>query len=68
MQEDGAPFIKGRRSIEASSAQELAEKVGVSGKLWGKRFFGAEALVDSAGFMRGLKPPPPSALSFSAAC
>jgi hypothetical protein len=29
---------------------------------------GAEARADIAGFMRGLKPPPPSASSFSAAC
>jgi hypothetical protein len=32
-------------------------------------FFAAcKALIDSAGFMRGLKPPPPSGSSFSAAC
>jgi hypothetical protein len=29
---------------------------------------GAKAHVDSVGFMRGLKPPPPSGMSFSAAC
>jgi hypothetical protein len=32
------------------------------------RFSGAKASVDSVGFMRGLKPPPPSELSFFAAC
>ncbi len=28
----------------------------------------AKAVADFAGFMRGLKPPPPSVSSFSAAC
>lgn len=29
---------------------------------------GAEAPVDFVGFMRGVKPPPPSELGFSASC
>jgi hypothetical protein len=29
---------------------------------------GAEARVGTVGFVRGLKPPPPSVLSFSASC
>jgi|GEM_PF-5471399 hypothetical protein len=40
----------------------------VPGKIGGKNSSGAEAHVDSVGFMRGLKPPPPSVLGFSAAC
>jgi len=35
---------------------------------WGKLPSGAKARADPVGFMRGLKPPPPSASSFSAAC
>jgi hypothetical protein len=34
----------------------------------GKGPSAAKAGIDSEGFMRGLKPPPPSDVSFSAAC
>ena len=37
-------------------------------KVGGKHPSGAKARVDFFGFVRGLKPPPPSGSSFSAAC
>jgi hypothetical protein len=43
-------------------------KLRFSGKMSEKQFSGAEARVVFIGFMRGLKPPPPSVSSFSAAC
>jgi len=43
-------------------------KVGNSGELGEEHPSGAEARADFAGLMRGLKPPPPSGSSFSAAC
>jgi hypothetical protein len=51
-----------------SGAKEAAEKLGLSGKICGKRPSGAKASIDSIGLMRGLKPPPPSISSFSARC
>jgi len=51
-----------------SGAKQSAEKRGISGEIAGKRPSGAEAHIDSVGFMRGLKPPPPFGSSFSAAC
>jgi hypothetical protein len=47
---------------------EAAEKLGISSETSGNRPSGAEALADSIGLTRGLKPPSPSAASFSAAC
>jgi hypothetical protein len=44
------------------------EKIEISGEISEKRPSAAKASVDSVGFLRGLKPPPPSVLSFSAAC
>jgi hypothetical protein len=52
---------------ERPAAKHAAEKGGILGGISEKRASGAEAPIDSAGFMRGLKPPPPSVLSFSAA-
>jgi hypothetical protein len=46
----------------------VAEKLGVVGKNDGKSPSAAKAGIDSEGFMRGLKPPPPSDVSFSAVC
>ena len=51
-----------------SGAKEAAEKLGISDESRKKRPSAAKADVDSVGFMRGLKPPPPSGSSFSAAC
>ena len=56
-----------RASIR-SGGERAAEKGLIRGEIGGKRTSGAEARIDSVGFMRGLKPPPPSGLSFSAAC
>src|SRR5271157_2171751 len=44
----------------------VAEEI-TPGEVPGEHAPGAKARVDSSGFMRGLKPPPPSAASFSAA-
>jgi hypothetical protein len=49
-------------------ALQAAEKLEISGEISEKHPSVAKASIDSVGFMRGLKPPPPSALSFSAAC
>ena len=51
-----------------SGAKEAAEKLGNSCEIGEKRPSGAKARVDPVGIMRGLKPPPPSGSSFSAAC
>jgi hypothetical protein len=48
--------------------KRAAEKLGISGEVGGKRPSVANASVDSVSFMRRLKPPPPSVLSFSASC
>jgi hypothetical protein len=50
------------------TTKEAAEKGWFSGERPEKRPSGAEALADSIGFARGLKPPSPSAWRFSAAC
>ncbi len=52
------------RADFSSGAKQAAEELGIRGEIGGKRPSGAKASVDSAGFMRGLKPPPPSVLSF----
>jgi hypothetical protein len=49
-------------------AQQAAEKLEISGEISEKRSSAAKTSIDSAPFMRGLKPPPPSGWSFSAAC
>jgi hypothetical protein len=51
-----------------AGAKEAAEKLGLSSKTGKKRSSVAKAIIDLIGFARGLKPPSPSALSFSAAC
>jgi len=45
---------------------ETAKNLGASGEIGGDRPSGAKALVDSAGSVRGLKPPPPSESGTSA--
>jgi hypothetical protein len=50
------------------TTKEAAEKLGILGEIRGKRPSAAKAGIDSVGFMQGLKPPPPSGSSFSAAC
>jgi ribonuclease P protein component len=47
---------------------QAAEKLEIWGEIDVQCPSGAKARVDSVGFMRGLKPPPPSGLGFSAAC
>jgi len=49
-------------------AEGASEEGGVSDRFSEKHTSGAEARIPSADVMRGLKPPPPSGLSFSAAC
>jgi segregation and condensation protein A len=51
-----------------SGAKEVAEKPGISGEIGGKCPSVAKASDDSVGFLRGLKPPPPSETSSSVAC
>jgi hypothetical protein len=51
-----------------SGAKQAAEKVGVVGENDGESPSAAKAGIDSEGFMRGLKTPAPSDVSFSAAC
>jgi hypothetical protein len=52
----------------ASGAKTGCEKTPDFGEIGRKCSSVAKASVDSIGFMRGLKPPPPSGMSFSAAC
>jgi hypothetical protein len=52
----------------SSGAKQAAEKGRILGDIGEKSPFGAKARIDSAGFMRGLKTPPPSEWSFSATC
>ena len=47
-------------SADSVGVKEAAEKLGISGEIGGKRPSGAKAHIDFVGFMRGLKPPPPS--------
>jgi segregation and condensation protein A len=51
-----------------SGAKEVAEKPRISGEIGGKCPSVAKASDDSVGFLRGLKPPPPSETSSSVAC
>jgi len=51
-----------------AGAKQAAEKIEISCEIYEKCPSVAKDGVDSVGFMRRLKPPPPSALSFSAAC
>jgi hypothetical protein len=50
------------------TAEQAAEKHGDSGNFDEKRPSAAEAVVDFVGFTRGMNPPSPFVLSFSAAC
>jgi hypothetical protein len=50
------------------TTKQAAEKGLFSGKKSEKHTSVAKATTDSNGFTRGLKPPSPSELSFSAAC
>jgi tRNA A37 threonylcarbamoyltransferase TsaD len=53
---------------DTAGAEQAAEKLGISGEMGAKCPSGAKAQTDSAGFRRGLKPPPPSGSNSSAAC
>jgi hypothetical protein len=66
---DGA-FLGRKADFERapSGAKQAAQKLLIPGEIGGKYPSVAKASVDSVGFMRGLKPPPPSGSSFSAAC
>jgi S-adenosylmethionine:tRNA ribosyltransferase-isomerase len=58
------------RTLEAAAAvalQAAAEKRKITGEIGEKHPSGPKGPVDFAGIMRGLKPPPPSESSFSAA-
>jgi hypothetical protein len=70
--EGSAPFSRAEARDPSNSfngtTEQAAEKPWLSGETGGKCPSGAKALLDSAGFMRGLKPPPPSGSGFSAAC
>jgi hypothetical protein len=46
------------------TTEEAAEKLENSAEMDEKRSSGAEARIDFVGFMRGLKPPPPSGQEF----
>jgi hypothetical protein len=50
------------------TTEQLGEKVPISDENERSRPSWAEARFDSIGFMRGLKPPPPSEKSFSPSC
>jgi hypothetical protein len=64
------PGLNGRPASEKlpSGVKQAAEKLGFSSIIGEERPSVAKAIIDSIGFTRGLKPPSPSALSFSAAC
>jgi peptidyl-prolyl cis-trans isomerase SurA len=64
--EQGAGVASDTPEKHPSGAEEAAEKLGICGLIGGKCPSAAKANVDSAGVMRGLKPPPPSVSSFSA--
>jgi 16S rRNA (cytosine967-C5)-methyltransferase len=51
-----------------AKAEQAAEELEISGEIVGKHPSVAKASIDSVGFMRGLKPPPPSGSSISTAC
>ena len=51
---------------DAAAAGQAAEKLRILGEMGGERPSAAKADVDSVGFMRGLKPPPPSGSRSSA--
>jgi len=52
--------VSDRRGIARESSKMAAEEVGILLEGGGKCFSEAKADLDSAGIMRGLKPPPPS--------
>jgi hypothetical protein len=62
----GVVFILVRR-FTGMRAKQAAGEIETSGEFGEKRSSGAKARVDSAGSVRGLKPPPPSGSSFYAA-
>jgi hypothetical protein len=51
-----------------AGAKQAAEKLGILVEDGERGPSAAKAGIDSAGFTRGLKPPSPSDVSFSAAC
>jgi hypothetical protein len=50
--------------MSSKGAKQVTEKLGISSENEGKHPSGAKAIVVSIGYTRGLKPPPPSELSF----
>jgi adenosylhomocysteine nucleosidase len=60
-------LVTGNSNGAASgTAEQATEKLGISGETDRNGPSVAKAAVDSVGFVRGLKPPPPSGTSFSA--
>jgi hypothetical protein len=47
-----------------TGSSQAAEKLGILGEIGAKHPSAAKAIVDSVGFVRGLKPPPPSGSRF----
>ncbi len=62
------PKFKPRAQKHPPGAKQAAEKLRIPGEIGLKPPSAAKAAVDSVGLLRGLKPLPPSGLSFSAAC
>ena len=58
---EGPAILRSFRGVK-----EAAEKLKYLGEIGGEDVSAAKAGVDSPGFMRGLKPPPPSVRGFSA--
>ena len=58
--------LNARSTSEEIRRQQAAEKLRISGEIGGSIPPGLKALADSARFMWGLKPPPPSVLSLFA--
>jgi Fe-S oxidoreductase len=68
LEASGNDFSRAVTASESVGALQAAERGGAKGESPEKSPSGAIARIDSAGFMRGLNPPPPSESSFSAAC
>jgi arginyl-tRNA synthetase len=63
----GMTSVVPNASPNQSRALQAAEELGASDEIGVECASGAKARIDYVGFMRGLKPPPPSESSFSAA-
>ena len=62
------PLAEASGERPSSGPKQVAEKRGDSEEIGEQHSSVAKANIDSAGIMRGLKPPPPSESIFSAAC